>query len=295
MGAVRRFIRQHCVLLAADDDPGPRTLGLNTDNRTTWTAVVVLAALAFIGFRYGLGFLNRLGDRTTAFNLSAIIAILVAFLAFNVEAIIEGSWTFPDYNPPNDPDRLRKLLGFFAMVQGFEASRYIGTRFSGELRISTMRLAQYVSTIVFVVLIASSLFLFSEAQPEPDATAIFVIAEQVSDVLPFIILVAAIGSQLSAIVNATSSRSDLLIEATHHSVDRRFTFLLLLVPAITVVVFADVTEAVALASRVFAFYFLLQALLAAILAARKRSWLWVAFFVGVCLAMAAIAILGLSV
>ena len=91
-----------------------------------------------------------------------------------------------------------------------------------------------------------------------------------SPFLPWLILAAAISSQLSAIVNASVSRSDLLIEATHESIPRKYTFPILLVPAAMIVVFTNVTAAVAVASRVFAAYFLLQAVLAAWLAARNR-------------------------
>jgi uncharacterized membrane protein len=204
-----------------------------------------------------------------------------------------GRWEFPTYNPPNDPDALRKLLGFFAMVQGFEASRYIGSRFSGELRISTMRLAQYIATSAFVLLVASSLILFVQVRPEADATAVFVVSKAASPFLPWLILLAAIGSQLSAVTNATASRSDLLLEATRNTLQRKYTFPILLVPAIVVVVFTNVTAAVAIASRVFAFYFLLQAYIAGSLARRSGSWPQVAGFVGIGLAMAIIMIFGL--
>ena len=270
-------------------------LGLNTEDRVTWTAVIVLLALAIVGYTRGLDELNTLGNRTTAFNLAAIVTVVIAFVAFNIEEAIAGRWDFPEYNPPNDPDRMRKLLGFFAMVQGFEASRYIGSRFDGELRITTMRWAQYIATACFTVLITASLLLFANEQPEPDATAFFKIAKQVSGVLPYLILVAAIGSQLSAIVNATSSRSDLLIEATRGTLQRRYTFLLLLVPAMVIVVFTNVTDAVSLASRVFAAYFLLQALIALILSARVRSWPRVAAFAAIGAIMGTIMIFGLSV
>ncbi len=187
------------------------------------------------------------------------------------------------------------MLGLFAMVQGFEASRYIGARFSGELRISTMRWAQVISTFVFVALIGLVLLTFSQFRPDPDATAIFVVSEQVSPYLPWLILLAAIGSQLSAITNATASRSALLIEATRQSVPRKFTFPILLVPAIMIVVFTDVTAAVAIASRVFAVYFVLQSIIAVMLARRAKAWPALAGATIVGAMMAVIAVFGLPV
>jgi hypothetical protein len=209
--------------------------------------------------------------------------VLVAFAAYNLQQLIGGDFSIPDYNPPNDTESLRKLLGFFAMVQGFEAARYLGGRAGVELRISTMRLAQYISTAVFVLLIALSLVLFVKVS----------LSEEVSVFLPFLILLAALGSQLSAIVNATYSRSEMLMEQTQGKIRQAVTFPLLLVPAIAVVLLTDVTSVVALASRVFAAYFLVQAVIAGWLAVRRREWAWVAFFVAIGIAMAVIAVFGI--
>ena len=57
--------------------------------------------------------------------------------------------------------------------------------------------------------------------------------------------------------------------------------------------FVDVNVAVNLASRVFSAYFTIQAVLAALLAARKKNWWAVAGFVGVGLMMLTILIFGL--
>jgi hypothetical protein len=158
-----------------------------------------------------------------------------------------------------------------------------------------MRRAQVIASIVFITLLASTLLLYSQVRPEASATAVFAISEHVSAFLPWLLLVAAIGSQLSAIVNASASRSDLLIEATRESIPRKYTFLLLLIPAAMVVVLTDVTDAVAVASRVFAGYFVIQSVLAGFLAARSRAWMAVAGFTALGLAMAFIAIFGLAI
>lgn len=75
--------------------------------------------------------------------------------------------------------------------------------------------------------------------------------------------------------------------------EQQWTFPLFLVPAILVVLLSDVASVVALASRVFAAYYLLQAVIAGRLAWRARRWGWVALFTGIGLAMAVIAVLGI--
>jgi MFS-type transporter involved in bile tolerance (Atg22 family) len=123
-----------------------------------------------------------------------------------------------------------------------------------------------------------------------DGTAIFVISDVVGDLLPWLILLAALGRQLSAIVNATMSRSDMLVSLR---VPRRLTFALLVVPAVVIFIMADIAQAVSLASRVFAIYYLLQAAIAGILAWRRQSWGAVAGFCAVGTAMATIAVFSL--
>ncbi len=193
-------------------------------------------------------------------------------------------------SPSIDTDGIRKMIGLFAIVQGFEASRYIGVRFGAQERITTMRVAQVISSVVFVVFILSLLVLFLPPSAKPDGTAVFIVSQRIGGAMPWLLLVAAIGSQTSAIIGATSSRSDMLVA---HKVPRPATFLIILVPAIVLVLVADVTTAVNLASRVFAAYFLIQIALAAMLARRQRNLAAVAGFVLIGLVMATILIFGL--
>ena len=268
-------------------------LDLYSPELVTATAALLLLALMTYGFAKGLMALNDLGNRTTAFNLSAVGAILVAFATYNVQLLVGGDFHRPDLEPPVDEEAFRKLLGLFVLVQGFESSRYIGAYFSARKRVETMRAAQYVSSVVYVLFVALSLVLFTTTAVPDDVTAIFVVSEQVSAFLPFLIMVAAVGSQLSAIVNDTETRTEMLEQQAGNRLPRRWTFPLFLIPAILVVLLTDVTSVVALASRIFAVYFLSQALIAGQLAWRARSWAWVVFFAGIAVAMAVVAMLGI--
>jgi hypothetical protein len=257
------------------------------------TAALLLLALMVYGFAKGLLALNDMGNRTTAFNLSAIGAILVAFATYNVQLLVGGDFQRPDLDPPVDEEAFRKLLGLFVLVQGFESARYLGAYFSARKRVESMRAAQYLSSVVYVLFVALSLVLFTTTAVPNDVTAIFEVSEQVSVFLPFLIMVAAVGSQLSAIVSDTETRTEMLAQQLGDRVPRRWTFPLFLVPAILVVLLTDVASIVALASRIFAVYFLSQALIAGQLAWRARRWSWVAFFAGIAAAMAVVAVFGI--
>jgi hypothetical protein len=179
------------------------------------------------------------------------------------------------------------------LVQGFESSRYIGAYFSAETRTKTMRSAQYISSAAYVLFVAFSLILFALVKAPANVTAIFVVSKQVGVFLPFLIMAAALGSQLSAILNDTESRTEILARQAGDRLPRQWTFPLFLVPAILVVLLTDVASVVALASRVFAAYYLVQALIAGRLAWRAERWGRVALFTGIGLAMAVVAVFGI--
>jgi hypothetical protein len=254
--------------------------------------VVLLVALIVVGMAGGMDWLNNLGNKTTAFNLSAVVAVVTAFIVYNIQEWLGGRWDLGQADTAISGEDFRKIIGLFAIVQGFEASRYIGARFGKELRITTMRLAQVISSVVFVVFVASVLILYVQVQTDFSGESIFIVADKVGDLMPWLILLAAIGSQTSAIINATMSRSDMLVD---HNMPRRWTFVVLLGPAIAIFLLVDITEAVALASRVFAAYFLLQAVIAWILARRLQNWAAVAGFTAIALAMGTITIFGVSI
>jgi hypothetical protein len=270
-------------------------LGAYNETNLAIVGTVLFVGLIIVGFAGRMDDLNRLGDKTTAFNISAVVAVVVAFIVYNIQEALGGRWDLPATDTSITGDDFRKIIGLFAIVQGFEAARYIGGRFGGELRIKTMRAAQLISTVVFVALLAAVLILFVQVDTDFDGTAIFVVSDAVGDFMPWLILLAAIGSQTSAIIGATMSRSDMLVDhkVLNRKVPRRWSIVILLLPALALFLLSDITQAVALASRVFAAYFVLQALIAWILARRARNWGAVAGFTGVALVMGTITIFGL--
>lgn len=266
-------------------------LGAYSERNLAIVGVLVLVGLIIVGLAGRLDDLNRIADKTTAFNIAAVVAVVVAFGVYNLIEAISGTWAPPPSDTVIDATALRQIIGLFAIVQGFEAARYIGSRFAGELRISAMRVAQVIATVVFVALLAFVLILFVQVPAPFNATGIFIVSDEVGDLMPWLILLAALGSQTSAIIGATMSRSDMMTAETDLS--RRTTIVLLLVPAIAVFLLTDVALAVSLASRVFATYFVFQAAIAWTLALRRGNWPAIGGFTLIALTMAVIAVLGL--
>ncbi|KYH24209.1 hypothetical protein HAPAU_36800 [Halalkalicoccus paucihalophilus] len=266
----------------------------NGDSIATIIAVVSLIALGVIGYFFGLSRFNQMGQRTTAFNLAAVLAIIAGFLAYNGGAAVAGNWSVPAYNPPVTTTDFRYILGFYVIVQGFEASRYLTKEYSTSRRIQTMRNAQIIATVIYVLFSVSTLFLFDEVGYAPTPAVIITISEVASPVLPLLVLLLVIGSQFSASINDIHSRSDTMEELSDQRIPRRYTFPLLAAGSIVVVLSMDVFTVVAAASRMFAAYYALQCLIALIIAGRRRQWTHFVGFTAVGLAMVAIAIFGLS-
>jgi hypothetical protein len=155
-----------------------------------------------------------------------------------------------------------------------------------------MRIAQAVATVVFVAFMVTLLLAFLPPPPgvPTDGRAIFAVSSLIGGLLPWLLLLAALGSQTSAIIGATSSRSDMLV---NNHFPRRITFPMILVPAILVVIFVDLNVAVNLASRVFAAFFTIQASLAVLLAKRQQNVWAMTGFSGVGLMMLVILVFGL--
>jgi hypothetical protein len=104
----------------------------------TATAAVLLAILTIYGFAKGLMALNDLGNKTTAFNLSAIVAVLVAFATFNVQQLVGGDFNWPHLDPL--PMLTFRKLFESSCSSRVRSHRYIGAYFSADTRVKTMRL-----------------------------------------------------------------------------------------------------------------------------------------------------------
>lgn len=266
----------------------------NSATVETVIAVGTLVILGLVGFMFGLDKLNAAGGRTTAFNLAAVTAIVVGFIVYNVVVAVQGNWSIPDYNPPLTTDGFRQILGFFALAQGFEASRYLTAEYGAELRIKTMRTAQIIATVAAVLFPASALLLFAQVRPQPDAAAVAQIAQAASPVLLWLIVLLAVGSEASATINALASRSDVMVLVSDQRIARRYTFPLLATGSILIVLVTDVLSAVAAASRVFATFYVVQCLIALVLARRHKQWRSGVAIALVGIGMAAVAVFGIS-
>lgn len=252
----------------------------------------VFAIILFVGWTRGFAALERLEQVTVGIKL-AIIAGLLAGLAihFGKEATT-GALVFAAPGLSGWP-ALVTAFGLLVTVQGFETARYLSDDYDAQTRIRSMRIAQIVSTAIYMVYIGLMAYVFAPDTLDLSETAIIDLMRIVAPVLPLLLIVAAVSAQFSAAVADTSGAGGLIGELTHHKVSPRASYALLVAVGLGLTWGASVFDLIAYASRAFAIYYAVQCLIAARGASGTPAR--VALFVALAVLAFAIAILGVPV
>ncbi|MCB1895621.1 MAG: hypothetical protein H6945_16540 [Zoogloeaceae bacterium] len=237
---------------------GGRTLA------STLTTLLLLS-IGGVGIWRGLGRLERLETYAVSLNLGMISALLLALAIHNIGLVVDGRWQLPGLGAGLDLHDARVLLGLLIVVQGFETSRYLGDTHPAELRIRSMRTAQLVSSAIYLAFIGLATVLFHGGLGA-DVTAVIGMVAPVAAVLPILLTVAAIGSQFSAAVADTVGAGGLIEDLSRRRVPVRIAYLLILVVTTGITWMTHVNAIIAYASRAFALFYLLQCVVALIVA-----------------------------
>ena len=168
---------------------------------------------------------------------------------------------------PKTPTRgvwevLTIIAGTLIVVQGFETSRYLGKALDAQTRVQSCRLAQIIATVVYLAFVALATPLMHFLGDTVKDSDLILLAGKASVLLPLPLVIAAVLSQFSAAVADTLGGAGNTVEATHDHVDMNHATLLICGGAV-VLCFAPTLTILALASRAFAFYYMLQSLVAA--------------------------------
>ncbi len=256
----------------------------------------LLVMIGGIGMWRGLNELEAVEKYAVSLNLGMIGALLVALAAYNVNLLLGGDWQLPNISSTIDFHDLRVLLGLLIVVQGFETSRYLGGKHSADQRIATMRAAQLISAVIYVLFVGLATVLFHDGLGA-DVTAIIDMTRPVAVVLPLLLFIAAIGSQFSAAVADTSGAGGLIEDITRNKLPTRYAYLLILLVTVAITWETDVNGIIAYASRAFALFYMLQCIVALLVAWKtkdlpKRSLRLVTFAI---LAVACLLVFALGV
>ncbi len=113
--------------------------------------LAVLFAIAWYGHQQGLESIENIEKVSVNVKLSILIAFLCALAWYGMGGAGKGEALLK----PQSFSEIdwRKALGLLIMVQGFETSRYLGEKYSAKTRTRSMKLAQIISTIIYLLFI----------------------------------------------------------------------------------------------------------------------------------------------
>jgi hypothetical protein len=237
--------------------------GVDSDVNEDFLTTAVIATIVAVGVIKGLDALEVL-EKWALY----ITFLIIALLLFGFAQHDWGTWrSAVGLELPGMPDHtawttLTLVAGTLIVVQGFETPRYLGKVFDAETRIRASRWSQIISTGVYVVFVALALPMVASLGGKYDDNSLIKLAGTASALLPIPLIVAAALSQFSAAVADTLAASGNLAESTHDHLKAKFGYILVGAGAIALTWSANTLEIVALASRAFAFYYMLQCLVA---------------------------------
>ena len=239
-------------------------IGIENLDAERWLTTIIILFISIIGYKRGLSGLEKLETVSMTAQLSIVFALMLGLLAFSYLFYSSGGSLNFDFEERDFSNQMRILAGALLVVQGFETSRFLGEKYSPEVRVSTMKKAQIISGFLYVI----SVILFLPVVQHLDLQHIQLakivdVTGLAAIVLPFMLIGAALMSQFSAAVADTGGGGGgLLSENTANKVSTRTSYLGISICAILMVWAVELIEIITLASRAFAFYYFLQTLLA---------------------------------
>ena len=238
-------------------------LGIDNIDAERWLTTIIILFIAFVGYMRGLSGLEKLETVSMTVQLSIVVSLLLGLGVFSYVFYSSGESLNFDYPQRDISTQIRILAGALLVVQGFETSRFLGEKYSPEIRVATMKKAQIISGILYVI----SVILFLPVVQYLDLQHIELakivdVTGRAALVLPLMLIGAALMSQFSAAVADTGGGGGLLSENSGKKLSTRISYLGISICAILLVWAVDLIEIITLASRAFAFYYFLQALLA---------------------------------
>ena len=224
----------------------------------------VIIAIMVIGLTKGLGVLGSLEKWALYVTLIIIVLLIVGFAHYDWNAWRSTSGITLFKAAKHTPwEMITIVAGTLIVVQGFETTRYLGGDFKADVRIRASRWSQIISTLVYLVFIAVAMPIVHALNGQYDDDSLIKLAGVASGLLVAPLVIAAALSQFSAAVADTVAATGNMEGLTHHQMKARWGTLFVGIGALALTWSANTLEIVAIASRAFAFYYMLQCLVAA--------------------------------
>ncbi len=229
----------------------------------------VFLVILIVGWSRGFAALERLEQLSVGLKLAIIAGLLVGLAVYFGTRAAAGD-LITRAPSTHGWAAITLLAGLIVTVQGFETSRYLGDEYDADTRVRSMRVAQWVSSVIYMVYIALLTYAINVDDLHLSETGIIDLMQVVAPILPILLVAAALSAQFSAAVADTSGSGGLIHELTSGRVSPRQGYVALVGIGIALTWTSDVFQIISYASRVFAAYYAVQSAIAA-LSARAQG------------------------
>jgi hypothetical protein len=251
------------------------------------TAVFLL--ILIVGWTKGFAALERMEQISVGVKLAIIGGLLCGLAIHFGDTAQNGALTFNAANVTGW-SAVTLIFGLIVTVQGFETSRYLGRHYDAKTRIRSMRLAQILSTLIYMVYIVLLTYALSPGIITLDETSIIDMIAVVAPILPVLLVAAALSAQFSAAVADTSGSGGLMAEVSKNRIPPHLAYAILVGAGLFLTWTLNIFEIISYASRAFAAYYAIQAGIAATSAWLRRDMKKLMIFaplalLGICIAV----------
>ncbi len=230
-----------------------------------WEPVIASSAVVLIvaiGVVRGFAGLDRL-DRVSLVAVLVLTTVLGGVLLLHdASSVLSGTTRLPPVPSTSPLTVLLVLGGIVITVQGFETVRYLGDEYDAPTRIRASRVAQLVAASIYVGFVAVATPVMGLGTPAGADATLLDITGRIAPWLALPLVLSAVLSQLSAAI-ADTAAADGNLRSLHRWFTPPRPYLLCGVAAIALAATVPTLTIVAVASRAFAAYYALQAVVAA--------------------------------
>lgn len=237
--------------------------GSDTDLNNSILTTTIIGIITIIGLFGGLKPLEKLEQWALYITIVILFILLIMFGIYDVNQFVEQRhFSLPEMPARSAWEIITIVAGTLIVVQGFETTRYMGEHFDSATRIRASRWSQYFSLSVYVLFVSLAQPIVFVLNGNYAGNSLITLAATASLLLPIPLIIAASLSQFSAAVADTLAAAANMKEASHKRISARWGYLLVGISAMALAWSGSTFEIITLASRAFAFYYLLQCIVA---------------------------------
>ena len=241
-------------------------LSLSGLDNPLYPKILTSAVLLFIvssGLLGGFSAMEKMEQYAVSLKLAIIAALLVGLGLFFGDKATTNELVFNDMKETGWHG-VALAFGLIVTVQGFETSRYLSDEYNARLRIRSMRWAQWLSAVIYMLYVSMLSYLFPPDQLALEETAIVRMMEVIAPILPALLVAAALSAQFSAAVADASGAGGLAEEVSGGKISPKQAYLILGIFGALLTWTTDVFQIIAYASKAFALYYAIQSAIATV-------------------------------